>query len=140
MVSTLTQFILLLFLFGGVQNVTCSSTREPSKSLKTIHPSPLPKNIPPLTEFFVVVPHWISSVLSTVAIFPEPLHLNFLSPDMYLILSLKDRVLNQNNEVNAMVVQRRFSWLLFKCQLQLIFALVSLALIAIMLFTYIKSR
>ena len=60
---------------------------------KKIYPPLFSKNPPTLAEIFVVS-HWLSSVLSSGAIFPEVHNLSFLFPDMYLILSLKDRVLN----------------------------------------------
>ena len=59
---------------------------------KKVYPPLFSKNPPTLAEIFVVS-HWLSSVLSSGAIFPEVHNLSFLFPDTYLILSLKDRVL-----------------------------------------------
>ena len=63
------------------------------KKKKKIHPPPLSKNPLPLAEIFVVS-HWLASVRSSGAIFPELHNLSFLFPDVYLMLSLRDRVLN----------------------------------------------
>ena len=60
---------------------------------KKIHPPPLSKNPLPLAEIFVLS-RWLASVLSSGAIFPELHNLSILFPDVYLMLSLRDRVLN----------------------------------------------
>lgn len=60
---------------------------------KKIHPPPLSKNPLPLAEIFVLS-RWLASVLSSGAIFPELHNLSILFPDVYLMLSLRNRVLN----------------------------------------------